>query len=59
MGGMFDPMSVTWLEKHDEFVSGIWRKIPYNVGQVIATVATFLVGISINGEFIYVLFKFF
>ncbi|CAG9863741.1 unnamed protein product [Phyllotreta striolata] len=48
----YDPLSVTWLEKHDEVVSKIWKKIPYNVGRAIATIATFLVGISINGDWI-------
>ncbi|XP_057663211.1 uncharacterized protein LOC130898155 [Diorhabda carinulata] len=49
---IFDPMSVTWLEKYDKIVSRIWNKVPTSVGKVIATVATFLVGISINGDWV-------
>ncbi|CAG9836708.1 unnamed protein product [Diabrotica balteata] len=45
-----DPLSVTWLEKYDPTVSRLWNKIPDRIGKFLATLATFLVGISINGQ---------
>lgn len=49
-GKFNDPMSVTWLEKYDEKFSKFWNKIPGGVGKCIATLATFLFGISISGK---------
>ncbi|KAG5868116.1 hypothetical protein JTB14_015378 [Gonioctena quinquepunctata] len=50
--GTFDPMSVRWLEKYDKTVTKIWNKIPQSVGHFLATIATFAVGISINGDWL-------
>lgn len=50
-GKIRDPMSVTWLEKYDEKFSKFWNRIPNNLRVFIATLATFLFGVSISGEF--------
>ncbi|KAL1490317.1 hypothetical protein ABEB36_013032 [Hypothenemus hampei] len=54
----FDPMAVTWMEKYDKQISTIWKTIPESFGKLIATVAIFMLGISINGDWIGFLFHF-
>lgn len=49
-GEFNDPMSVRWLEKYDEKVSKFWKRIPNSVRNLIATLATFLFGISVSGK---------
>nr|CAH7725807.1 unnamed protein product [Callosobruchus chinensis] len=51
-GSRYDPMSVTWTEKYDAKISKVWNKLPDTVGKCIATIATFMVGISINGDWL-------
>lgn len=48
--GFFDPMAVTWTEKYDKQISKVWNVIPDKVAKIIATIAVFLLGISINGN---------
>lgn len=52
IGKFSDPMSVTWSEKYDDIFAKFWKLIPQNVSGVLATMATFLVGISVNGDWI-------
>ncbi|VEN52283.1 unnamed protein product [Callosobruchus maculatus] len=51
-GVRFDPMAVTWTEKYDAKISKVWNKLPDTLGKCIATIATFMVGISINGDWL-------
>lgn len=54
----FDPMAVTWTEKYDKQISKVWNVIPDKVAKIIATIAVFLLGISINGNVFIVIFCF-
>lgn len=49
-GKFYDPMAVTWSENYSETIEKFWNLVPKSVGKVLATLATFIVGISINGE---------
>lgn len=49
-GKFVDPMSVTWVERYDRVISNIWEKIPLSVGKCLATIAVFVLGVSINGK---------
>ncbi|CAG9764268.1 unnamed protein product [Ceutorhynchus assimilis] len=50
----FDPMAVTWAEKYDVQLTKIWNFIPENIAKVIASLAVFVLGVSINGDWIIV-----
>lgn len=53
-----DPMAVTWLEKHNKTLEKYWNKLPNFLGSFIASVAVFILGSSIRGEWIYILVHF-
>lgn len=46
----WNPMSVKWIEKHDKLITRMWDKLPDTLSKVLATLAVFMVGISINGK---------
>ncbi|XP_018578004.1 lathosterol oxidase-like [Anoplophora glabripennis] len=48
----FDPMAVTWLENYNDIVTKVWDRIPYSIGKCIATISVFMIGISINGDWL-------
>lgn len=52
-GHIFDPMAVTWTEKHNASIEKVWNKMPNFVRQVLATVAIFMLGTSMSGKNYY------
>jgi hypothetical protein len=49
-GGPFrDPMAVTWSEKYSDSIDKQWSKLPSFLRSTIATVAIFLMGVTVNG----------
>lgn len=46
-----DPMAVTWSEKYKDEIEYYWDKLPNFLKGTIATLAIFIMGISINGKF--------
>ncbi|XP_050308546.1 methylsterol monooxygenase 1-like [Anthonomus grandis grandis] len=53
-GKTFDPMALTWSERYDEQISKVWKLLPESVAKIIASVAVFILGVSINGDWILV-----
>ncbi|XP_066262947.1 uncharacterized protein [Euwallacea similis] len=51
-GRYLDLMSITWIEKYDKQISSVWNAIPESISKIIVTTAIFLLGISINGDWI-------
>ena len=49
-GWIADPMAVTWTENYNDVISKYWNKVPYSLGKTLATLAVFIVGVSINGK---------
>ncbi|EEZ98257.2 uncharacterized protein LOC103315179 [Tribolium castaneum] len=47
-----DPMAVTWTEKYSDTINNFWKILPSTVRQSLATISIFLVGISINGDWV-------
>ncbi|KAF7286217.1 hypothetical protein GWI33_006905 [Rhynchophorus ferrugineus] len=54
-GGFFDPMAVTWSEKYNEEFTKVWSCVPDKIGKVLVALAVFMLGISINGDWIHVI----
>ncbi|XP_048517537.1 delta(7)-sterol 5(6)-desaturase erg32 [Dendroctonus ponderosae] len=50
----YDPMAVTWTEKYDKEISAVWNHVPERIAKFLATVAVFVLGVSINGDWIAV-----
>lgn len=49
-----DPMAVKWTEKYSEQIEYYWNKLPNFTKTFLATLAIFIMGISINGKnFVY------
>lgn len=53
-----DPMAVTWTEKYSDVLEKYWNKLPNFVGTFIATVAVFILGSTIRGEWLLILVHF-
>lgn len=53
-----DPMSVRWAEKYHETLEKYWNRLPNFVGTFIATVAVFIMGSTIRGEWLHILVHF-
>lgn len=49
-GSFCDPMAVTWTEKYDKQISAVWNRVPESIAKLLATLAVFVLGVSINGE---------
>lgn len=49
-GSFYDPMAVTWTEKYDKQISAVWNRVPESIAKLLATLAVFVLGVSINGE---------
>ncbi|XP_044258866.1 delta(7)-sterol 5(6)-desaturase erg31-like isoform X2 [Tribolium madens] len=47
-----DPMAVTWSEKYSETLNKFWNLLPNTIGKLLATISIFLVGISVNGDWV-------
>lgn len=45
-----DPMAVKWPEKYSDQIEYYWNKLPNVAKSVLATLAVFIMGISINGK---------
>lgn len=56
--GHTDPMAVTWLEKYSDTMEKYWKKIPINVGSIIASIAVFVLGATVRGEWIHIVVHF-
>nr|XP_045614083.1 delta(7)-sterol 5(6)-desaturase erg32-like [Procambarus clarkii] len=53
-----DPMAVTWMEKYSETLENYWNMLPGFVGTFIASVAVFILGSTIRGEWLHILVHF-
>jgi len=53
-----DPLAVTWTERYSKTIDRIWSKIPNVIGSFIATVAVFLLGATIHGDWLLILVHF-
>lgn len=45
-----DPLAVTWAEKYSDQIEYVWAKLPNFAKTTVATLAIFIMGISINGK---------
>ncbi|CAH0553155.1 unnamed protein product [Brassicogethes aeneus] len=50
--GLYDPMAVRWSEKYSDTFNKLWSYVPSSFKNVVVTLAVFLVGISLNGNWI-------
>ncbi|XP_042238148.1 delta(7)-sterol 5(6)-desaturase erg32-like [Homarus americanus] len=53
-----DPMAVTWAEKYSDTLEKYWNRLPNFVGTFIASVAVFILGSTIRGEWLHILVHF-
>ncbi|KAK7079319.1 hypothetical protein SK128_021123 [Halocaridina rubra] len=53
-----DPMAVTWTEKYSDTLEKYWNMLPNFIGTFIATVAVFILGSTIRGEWLLILVHF-
>ncbi|XP_068248441.1 uncharacterized protein [Palaemon carinicauda] len=53
-----DPMAVTWSSKYTDSFQKYWNKLPRVVGTFIVTVAVFIFGCSVRGDWLFVLVHF-
>lgn len=53
-GTYVDPMALTWTTKYNDQISKVWNCLPESVAKIIATVAIFMLGVSINGDWVNV-----
>ncbi|CAB3364857.1 Hypothetical predicted protein [Cloeon dipterum] len=53
-----DPMAVTWTEQYSETIDKYWNKLPKFVSSALATMAVFLMGVTVNGEWVLMLVHF-
>lgn len=51
-GHISDPMALTWSEKYDKTITRFWNKLPGFLRGTLATVAIFLMGLSVNGMYL-------
>ncbi len=40
---------VFWTDKHGEKLEKIWKRVPEHLGQLIATLAMFILGLTVRG----------
>lgn len=52
-----DPMAVTWAENYSDEIEYYWNKLPNFLKTFLATLAIFLMGISINGKLLFFLLR--
>lgn len=53
-----DPMAVTWAEKYSKTLERYWNTLPNFLGSFIASVAVFILGSTIRGEWLHILVHF-
>lgn len=53
-----DPFSVRWTEKYHDTLEKYWNRLPNFVGTFIASVAVFIMGSTIRGEWLHILVHF-
>lgn len=53
-----DPMAVTWASKYSDSLQKYWNRLPNFLGTFIATVAVFILGSSVRGEWLLILVHF-
>ncbi|XP_049784789.1 lathosterol oxidase-like [Schistocerca cancellata] len=51
-GKFFDPMAVTWMEKYNAPMEKIWSRLPSFVRSTIVTLAVFILGATMRGEWL-------
>ncbi|KAK8746453.1 hypothetical protein OTU49_017025, partial [Cherax quadricarinatus] len=53
-----DPLAVTWTERYSDTLDKYWKKLPRVLGSVIASVAVFIMGSTIRGEWLQIVVHF-
>lgn len=53
-----DPLAVTWTDRYSDILQKYWNMLPNFVGTFIATVAVFILGSTIRGEWLLILVHF-
>lgn len=41
---------VFWTDKHGEKLDKLWKRVPEHLGQLIATLAMFILGLTVRGQ---------
>ncbi|KAK3880002.1 hypothetical protein Pcinc_015476 [Petrolisthes cinctipes] len=54
----FDPLAVTWTDRYRETLDRYWKRLPNFLGSFIATVAVFIFGSTVRGEWLLILVHF-
>lgn len=54
-GRIKDPLDITWVEKYDKTIQKTWGKIPESLGKILVTFSIFMLGISVNGKYLFLL----
>nr|XP_022908522.1 methylsterol monooxygenase 1-like [Onthophagus taurus] len=54
-GKIKDPLAVTWSEKYDDQIQGVWKKIPRFVATFLVTIAVCTMGLAISGDWLNIL----
>lgn len=53
-----DPMAIRWAEKYHDTLEKYWNRLPNFVGTFIASVAVFILGSTVRGEWLHILVHF-